>query len=286
MIRFVRSALVMAGLVATAALSACSDATEPAPARALGPTPRSAYFAQGSLVVTPDTLTFGTVLLGQESAPMSVTLRNAGTVALSLWDESLIGPGDFYQVTGGNDCVLNQAMQPGDQCTLSYVFKPIAGGARSSYVMLQSDGGSVNLQLRGTSYTDADMAVRIAANPTTVQVGKPLTYTVTLKNLGPGNATGITMSDVLPPMTTFQSISASTKTLPCTTPAVGSTGTVSCDFSWMPAGYELTYTLVVNVPTGGRIPSISNTATVSTTSADAVKSNDSATITIQARGKK
>jgi hypothetical protein len=42
----------------------------------------------------------------------------------------------------------------------------------------------------------------------------------------------------------------------------------------------------VNVPTGGRIPSISNTATVSTTSADAVKSNDSATITIQARGKK
>jgi uncharacterized repeat protein (TIGR01451 family) len=284
--RTVRSALVIAGVFAAVALSACSDATDPVPARALGPTQPSRYFAQGSMLVTPDTMDFGTVLLGTESAPQTITIQNVGTAPLEMWDLSGIGPGDFLQVLSRGDCEVGQLVQPSAQCTLVYKFKPIAAGARAGFVLLlASDGSADTVQFRGTSYTDADVAVSIAASSTVAQVGKPLTYTIRLENNGPGMATGITLTDVLPPMTAFQSISSAQKTPPCTTPPVGATGTVSCPFAWIPAGSTLTYELVV-IPNGGRYTSIGNTAVVTTTSADAVKSNDAASVTVQAKGKK
>lgn len=286
-IRLVRSSVILASLFAAAALSACADASDPALARTIAPTQPSGSIAMaGVLTVTPDTLDFGTVLLGNTTAPRAVVVTNTGTGPLTLTSAYSFGAGDFLPVNTNDDCVLYQPMQPGDQCTFTWEFNPFAVGARLGYQEILSDGGNVNVQFLGTSYSSADVTVGIGANPTSVQVGKTLTYTITVKNLGPGNATGITMSDVLPSTTTFASISSSTKTLPCTTPAVGSTGSVSCYFSWMPAGYTLTYQLVVNVPTGGRIASISNTATVGTTSTDPAPSNNSATVTISARGKK
>jgi uncharacterized repeat protein (TIGR01451 family) len=283
----VRSSLVLAGLLSVVVLSACSDATDPMPARGLAPTQPAGYLAlAGELTATPDTIDFGTVLLGGESAPKTVTIKNTGTGPLALWSAYGIGAGDFLPVPSNGDCVLDQPMQPGDQCTFTWVFKPLAIGQRVGYQQLLSDGGNVNVQFVGESYSDADVAVSIAANPTTVQAGKPLTYTIAITNRGPGNATGITLTDVLPSMTTFSSISSSIKTLPCTTPAVGSTGTVACELSWMPAGTTVTYQLVVNVPSGGRYSSIVNTAAITTTSTDKVSSNDSASITVSTRGKK
>jgi uncharacterized repeat protein (TIGR01451 family) len=286
-IRLVRSSLILASLFAAAALSACSDASEPVPARAIAPTEPSGYIAMsGVLTVTPGTLDFGSVLLGETSAPRSVVVTNTGSGPLTLTSAYGIGAGDFLPVTTNDDCVLYQPILPGDQCTFTWLFEPIATGARSGYQQILSDGGNVDVQFVGTSYSSADVAVSIGASPTTAQVGKTLTYTIAVKNLGPGNATGITLSDVLPPMTTFVSISSATKTLPCTTPAVGSTGAVSCFVSWMSAGATITYDLVVNVPAKGRFTAITDTATVSTTSTDPASSNNSATITVPVRGKK
>ena len=286
-IRHVRSSFIIAGLLAAAVLSACSDATDPVPASALAPTQPSGYIAMtGVLTVTPDTLDFGSVLLGNTGATKSFVVTNTGSGPLTLYSAYGIGPGDFIPVNTNDDCVLSQPMQPGDQCTFTWAFSPIAAGARSGYQELLSDGGNVNVQFVGSSYSNADVAVSIVASPTTAQVGKTITYSIDVKNLGPGNATGITLSDLLPSSTTFASITSATKTLPCTTPAVGSTGSVSCFVSWMPAGATITYQLVVNVPTGGRLSAITNTATVSATSTDPTGSNNSATITTPARGKK
>lgn len=286
-IRLVRSSFIIAGLITAAWLSACSDANNSEPARAIVPTQPPGYIAMaGELTVTPDTLDFGSVLLGNTSAPQAVVVTNAGSAPLTLYSAYGFGLGDFIPVNTNDECVLYQPMQPGDKCTFTWEFKPIASGARSGYQQILSDGGNVTVQFVGTSYTLADMAVSISASPTTLQVGRTLTYSIAVTNLGPGNATDITLSDVLPSTTTFASISSSIKTLPCTTPAVGSTGSVSCFVSWMPAGATITYDLVVNVPTGGRLSSISNTATVGALSLDPARSNNSATITVSARGKR
>lgn len=286
-LRLVRSSVILASLFAAAALSACSDASEPATASAVSPTQPSSYLAMsGVLSVTPPSIDFGSVLLGESSTPRAVVVTNTGDGPLTLTSAYGIGAGDFVPVKTDGDCVLYEQILPGDQCTFSWAFQPIAAGARSGYQEIQSDGGNVNVQFVGTSYSNADVGVSIAASPTTAQPGKTLTYTIAVKNLGPGNATGITLGDVLPSATTFASISSSIQTLPCTTPAVGSPGAVSCSVSWMSAGSTITYQLVVNVPAKGRLTAISNTATVSTTSTDSVSSNDSASITVPVRGKK
>jgi uncharacterized repeat protein (TIGR01451 family) len=297
-IRLVRTSVILASLFAAAALSACSDAREPASARAIAPTePSATIVTTGALTVTPASLDFGTVLLGASSASRSVVVTNTGTGPLTLTSAYGFSAGDFLPVNTNADCVLYQPIQPGDQCTFTWQFTPIAVGSRSGYQEILSDGGNVNVQFTGTSYSSADVAVSIGASSTTAQAGKTLTYTIAVTNLGPGNATGIALSDILPPMTTFASISNSTTTtvasvagsatpLPCTSPPVGSTGTVSCFVSWMPAGATITYQLVVNVQQKARVTAISNTATVTTTSTDPASSNDSATITIPVRGKK
>ena len=296
-IGLVRTSVILASLFAAAALSACSDASEPASARAIVPTqPSGTIVTTGALTVTPATLDFGTVLLGASSASSSVVVTNTGSGPLTLTSAYGFSAGDFLPIDTNDDCVLYQPIQPGDQCTFTWQFTPIAVGSRSGYQEILSDGGNVNVQFAGTSYSSADVAVSIGASPTTAQAGKTLTYTIAVTNLGPGNATAIALSDVLPPMTTFASISNSKTTvasvansatpLPCTTPPVGSTGSVSCFVSWMPAGATITYQLVVNVQQKGRVTAISNTATVSTTSTDPASSNDSATITIPVRGKK
>jgi uncharacterized repeat protein (TIGR01451 family) len=296
-IRLVRTSVILASLFAAAALSACSDAREPASARAIAPTePSATIVTTGALTVTPASLDFGTVLLGATSASRSVVVTNTGTGPLTLTSAYGFSAGDFLPVNTNADCVLYQPIQPGDQCTFTWQFTPIAVGSRSGYQEILSDGGNVNVQFTGTSYSSADVAVSIGASSTTAQAGKTLTYTIAVTNLGPGNATGIALSDVLPPMTTFASITNSTTTvasvagsatpLPCTSPPVGSTGSVSCVVSWMPAGATITYQLVVNVQQKARVTAISNTATVTTTSTDPASSNDSATITIPVRGKK
>ncbi len=76
----------------------------------------------------------------------------------------------------------------------------------------------------------ADLSVTITDTPDPVLPGGLLTYTVTLTNSGPSNADNASFSLPLPTETTFNSL-----TQPggwnCTTPAVGTNGTVSCNDS-------------------------------------------------------
>ncbi len=60
-----------------------------------------------------------------------------------------------------------------------------------------------------------------------VLAGTSLVYTITVNNLGPHEVRNATLTDPLPPNTTFQSL-APPAGWACTTPAVGANGTVSC----------------------------------------------------------
>ena len=132
----------------------------------------------------------------------------------------------------------------------------------------------------------SDLAVSMGATPSPAQVGKPLTYTITITNLGPGAASSVSLIDVIPASTTFVSYSAPPAAISCTTPAVGGTGTLACStIVPVPSGSSLTVKLVVKPLSGGR-GSISNTVNVLGTAPDPMLTNNSATVATSVYGRK
>jgi large repetitive protein len=126
--------------------------------------------------------------------------------------------------------------------------------------------------------TIADVRVTKGA-PGGASAGTSMTYTIAVENLGPSDARNVAMSDVLPPQTTFVSITQNTgPAFTCTNPGVGNTGTVTCTIASLADNAAATFTLVVNVSgTAETGSNLSNTATVSTTTEDPNPANNTAT---------
>jgi uncharacterized repeat protein (TIGR01451 family) len=123
--------------------------------------------------------------------------------------------------------------------------------------------------------TVADLGVSQAAPE-----GRPpdtdLTYDLTVTSGGPAAASAATLTDTLPGATTFVSLSAPAG-WSCTTPAVGSGGTVTCSHPSLPAGTTADFQLVVHIPAATATGTeLLNTATVSTTDSDPNSENDQA----------
>lgn len=129
-----------------------------------------------------------------------------------------------------------------------------------------------------TVATSADLSVTKSDTPDPVNAGANLTYTITVNNAGPSNASTVSLTDVLPAETLFFSMAAPAG-WSCTTPGVFSSGTVTCTNPSAGLGNHV-FTLVVNVlaatPSG---TVISNTATVSATTSDPNTGNESGTST-------
>jgi uncharacterized repeat protein (TIGR01451 family) len=126
--------------------------------------------------------------------------------------------------------------------------------------------------------TSADLTITKSSLPTAV-AGGPITYTINVTNNGPSDAQTVVMNDALPPAVKFQSIAAAGWS--CTTPAVGSSGTVTCSRATLAASASspitIQGTLALSTPAS---TSISNTATVTSATADPTTPNSStATIT-------
>jgi uncharacterized repeat protein (TIGR01451 family) len=118
----------------------------------------------------------------------------------------------------------------------------------------------------------ADMAVTkvgpASANGTTV-----ISYTITVMNNGPNPAINASMMDTLPAGTTFFSL-VSPGGWSCMTPPVNGIGTVTCTQSSMAAG-SAAFTLSVKAPAVAT--SLSNTASVSSSSTDGTPGNNNST---------
>jgi large repetitive protein len=125
----------------------------------------------------------------------------------------------------------------------------------------------------------ADLAVSKSGAPPTLVAGAPVTWTIVVSNNGASDAANVTLSDVLDPQTTFVSLGQSGPAFNCTPPAVGANGTVNCSIATLASGASTTFTLVVNtkISAGG---TLSNTANVSTTTAEATLANNSATASV------
>ena len=114
--------------------------------------------------------------------------------------------------------------------------------------------------------TSADLTITKVLTPTSPVAGQPATYTITVSQNGPSDAADVTVNDPLPSAVLFQSINASGWT--CSTPAVGSSGTVSCTRTPLAPGV---YTITIQAIVAAAAPSgtvISNTATTTSTTPD------------------
>ncbi len=140
------------------------------------------------------------------------------------------------------------------------------------------DPNSGNNTVSTTVYVagSADMSLTNTDTPVPVQAGNNITYTQVVTNAGPSTATTATLTETTPANTNFQSI-----TIPagwsCTTPAVGSAGTITCTNPSFAAGSS-SFTIALQVTAGTPAgTAINNPATVSSAITDPNPANNTAT---------
>lgn len=126
----------------------------------------------------------------------------------------------------------------------------------------------------GGTPSTADLAILVQDAPDPIDTGNALTYTVTVTNHGPANATGVTMTYTLPSGAHFESVNSGA--VSCTAPAVGaSSGAVSCDFGGLASGLSNSIFVSVKPQTAG---TLSSTFTVAAVEADSNTANSSTTV--------
>jgi uncharacterized repeat protein (TIGR01451 family) len=123
--------------------------------------------------------------------------------------------------------------------------------------------------------TSANLSVTDTASPIPVLAGANITYTQVVTNAGPSAATTASLTENIPANTTYQSI-VTAAGWSCITPAVGSTGQITCTNPSFASGSS-SFTVVVQV-TAGTIAgtAINDTATVSSSTPDPNPANNTA----------
>jgi len=132
----------------------------------------------------------------------------------------------------------------------------------ATYSGSSSHTGSSGSLTQVVSDTPVDLSVIGRGRPNPVRAGDDLTIAVTITNHSLTNGVTATLNDALPPEVEFISLTPAGGYL-CTTPAVGSSGTVSCT-GFLPANTSAVFEILVHVPL--ELPAgtlLENTATVS-----------------------
>ena len=130
----------------------------------------------------------------------------------------------------------------------------------------------------------SDLFVTAQANLSAVKSADNLVYTVSVTNLGPFQASAVTLVDPVPAASTFVSLSPGG--VSCTAPAVGQVGTITCNVGNMAPGASATVTITVKISGSGNKTSITNTALANSPNFDPNPVNNSASVTTQIFGNK
>jgi uncharacterized repeat protein (TIGR01451 family) len=156
------------------------------------------------------------------------------------------------------------------------------GGATISHTVMASSpepdpvpGNNSSTEMTQVGQT-ADLQVTKSAGAETVLPGQPITYTITVTNNGPGDATAVQLTEIVPSNTTFQSFSAPAG-WSVEAPPVGGTGSVTASTAMLPSGGMAAFTYTVLVDGGASGAVIQNNATVSSSTPDPDSSNNSDT---------
>ncbi len=170
--------------------------------------------------LSPPSLDFGSVTVGQPGTAQTVTVSNTGTGALSIGTLALSGGNAAEFVISGDTC-SNQSLAPSTTCSVDVTLTPTATGARSAQLDVPSDATSgpdaVTLAGNGVqSQLTLDVsAIDFGARP----AGSLTTATVTVTNTGSGD---LVISAFTDPGAPFAITGGSCTALPATIPPAAS----------------------------------------------------------------
>lgn len=248
-------------------------------ANATGPTSGNAWITSGGELRLEDRPNTG----GDPSVAREVNLAGA-TSAILRFD---------WRTTSGVDpadsVVLEVSSNGGSTWTTLENFTGLDGVNSGSRAIDISSYAAVDTQVRfrvnnlyggsgetfRLAYVEIDYTVVLSGtelsisqtdSPDPVNVGNNLSYSITVTNNGPDDASGVTVTDTLPAGVIFLSASASQGSCSETS------GVVTCLPGDMPAGSRATINIVVSAPfTTG---TISNSATVTGNETDPIPANN------------
>lgn len=201
------------------------------------------------------------------------------------------GPG--HTCAGGNDATYRELGAWGIQRDLylwealySTSFLDIAG-PEVGYGRAQSLGSADQAVGRFCTAPSSDLSVTVADSPDPVEQGSQLTYTITVANAGPAAAENVALGAEIPhlnPSGGATAVAATAAAGTCTLPT-GETGAVGCSLGTLAAGASTTVnvTFQVGATALGLLSNRLNTfglgTSVTSTSNDPVRANNSATVT-------
>jgi uncharacterized repeat protein (TIGR01451 family) len=210
-------------------------------------------------------------------AATSVTMTDA--LPASLLFQSISAPAGF-------SCTTPAAGATG---TITCTGSSLANGATATFTLTVTSVSNASGSIANTaavSGTPADPSSGNNAQSSSFVAGSAdlgltggvgtngafITYTFNLTNGGPNAASNVVFTDTLPSSLLFQSITA--PGFVCTTPPVGTTGTVSCTAASLADGGTAAFTLVTTAASG-TTGNINNTAGVSSATSDPNSGNSS-----------
>ncbi|MGO4410335.1 MULTISPECIES: DUF11 domain-containing protein [unclassified Brevundimonas] len=120
----------------------------------------------------------------------------------------------------------------------------------------------------------ADLSITKTDGQTTATAGTNVAYTITASNAGPDMAASAMVTDILPGWLTFVSLAAPGGWT-CTTPPVGVSGAVTCSTAGFASGASATFSLTTQLSPAA-VGAFSNTATITSATADPTPGNNSA----------
>jgi len=160
------------------------------------PYPHTLITASSVMVLSPTSQNFGSIQVGNSSAPVTFTVSNnsantAGSIVLSLTGGN---PGDFSTTnSGAGSCAALSGgnLASGASCTFTATFSPTATGARSTTLHVAYSGGdgssplSAALSGTGTGTPLVQLTPNSIIFPNTAIGATSAIYAITLKNIGP-----------------------------------------------------------------------------------------------------
>jgi uncharacterized repeat protein (TIGR01451 family) len=224
--------------------------------------------------VSPASLDFGVQAIGAAGTPQTVTVTNT---CLDAQFQASVDSSNFILVVDGCTGTTLGGLQ---SCSIEVAFAPTAVGSTSGTLSIQGTQGgepveTETVDLSGSGIASSDLSVSIGASPDRVKPSGTITYTMTVANAGPTDASAVVLQDTLPATGRLQSATPSSGT--CTGVAKNATGTLTCTLGNMSAGASGTATILIKVVLNKG--TVTNTASVTSNIFDPNTANNTATIT-------
>ncbi|UCE62925.1 MAG: SBBP repeat-containing protein, partial [Nitrospirota bacterium] len=200
-----------------------------------------------------------TEVLATDSLPTGVTFVSATPSAGTCSGTSLV------------TCNLG-TMNVGDRATVELVVKTTTEGTLTNIASVTSGvtdpNSNNNTVMQSTTVNPAaDIALAKTDDPNPVLNNSELTYILTVTNNGPDAATGVVVTDTLPPGVTFVLAKASQG-------SCSGTRTVTCDLGTINNGANATVDIIVVTPDA--VTTVDNTASVTSDVSDPDDKNNEA----------